>query len=138
MKEILQSSLRHAFTGLAGLGTFLALHGWIDPAEVDKANAAGVSLGDGLQVIIAILVARLVLWVSGKMFANGKLPTADNSATLIVFMCAGSLIVGGLSGCQSANSRGWPVTIGITGPDGAVSYSSKGGLVVEAVIRAEK
>lgn len=119
MKEILNSFLRHAFTGLAGLGTYLAQHGGIDPTDVPAVNAAGVSLGDALQVIIAILLARLFLWLSGKVVKPGA------PLLVVLCLCLGSLTVGGLSGCS-----GMPVTIGLAGPDGTVSYSDKGGLVV--------
>lgn len=130
------SALRHAFTALASLGTFLSVHGWISPSDAAGVNAAGVSLGDALAVVAAAVVARLLIWIGGK-FAGGDV----SLFTLGASMCIGTLAVGGLSACsadQLAAARAIPIRIGIQGPDASVSYSSKSGLAVEAVIRAEK
>lgn len=135
MKDLVHSSLRHVFTALAALGTYLALHGAVGPDDVDAVNAAGASLGDGLSVIVAALVARLFLWLSGKaMWPAGDSKTSGSGVTLLALcLCIGSLAVGGLSGCS-----GVPVRVGIVGPDGTLSYSSKGGLAIDARVHAAK
>lgn len=130
MKDTIATSLRHAFTALAGLGTYLLGHGLIGSEDAPAVNAAGASLGDVLKVVAAALVARLVVWVSGKVVTGG----ASDVHGWALCLCIGSLAVGGLSGCsadQLAAARAVPVRFKLITPGGGIGYSSKAGLTVD-------
>lgn len=109
MKETIASALRHAFTALAGLGTYLALHGLIGAADTASVNVAGATIGDALAVVAAALVARLVVWVTGKMGAADKSPLVP-----VLLVVCGTLAVGGLPAC----SPDYPIS-------GSLSYRDK-------------
>jgi hypothetical protein len=70
MKDYLASLFRHSFTALAGLGGFLAAHSWIDAGDASSVNAAGVSLGAALSVILTAIAGRLLISLLGKIFAG--------------------------------------------------------------------
>jgi hypothetical protein len=143
----LASQIRHFLTFLAGIGTILV--GWhlIDPEQVAAVNAAGAALIDPLLIIagaIAACVARLVLaWIT-NLFRNGsgelesKGGTPPGGAALLFAVLGTAAVLGGLPSCSPGQLANVPIRIGIRGPDAAVSYSSKSGLAVDAVIRGEK
>jgi hypothetical protein len=135
MKNIISTSLRHIFTALAGLGTFLAMHGLIGPSDGAAVDVAGATLGDALAVVAAALVARLVVWATG-MVVTGGVPNVP--LWMLSWLCVGTLVAGGLPACSPAQmeaARAIPIRIGIQGPDGAATYSSKGGLQFHAIVR---
>jgi hypothetical protein len=108
MKPIIATSLRHAFTALAGLGGFLLARGAIGADDVQSVNAAGASLGDALSVIAAALVARLMVWLSGMIVTGG----APSVKSLSLCLCIGTLAVGGLPACSA-----YPVTASLSYQD---------------------
>jgi hypothetical protein len=146
MKNI-ATLIRHTLTFLAGLGGMLVTYSVIAPSEVDAVNAAGSSLIEPLTVIggaIAAGIARLAIGWLRKRFLGPARPGKETSggASLLMLAALGTMagIMGFLPSCSSGdlNSRGWPVTLRIVGPDGTVSYSPKSGLEVEAEVRATK
>lgn len=93
------TALRHAFTALAGLGAFLAAHGWLDPADAPAVDAAGVALGDALGVVVAAIVARFMWWVGSQIVTGG----GGSSVPLLVLLgCCGTVAVGTLPSCSQA------------------------------------
>ena len=128
MKDTLLTSLRHAFTALAGLGGFLLAHGAIETADAANVNAAGATLGEALAVIVAALVARLVVFISGKIVSG-------SASSIVVCLCLGTLAGAGLSACSD-----YPITGTLsyrdpnTGAKAGLSYSPatriKGGITV--------
>ena len=133
MKDTLASLIRHATTALLALGGLLASRDFIDPSDVAAVDAAGVSLQSALVVIVVAIAGRLAIFLAGKIFpaAAAKLtrPEAGGPLAVMGWIVVGTL-AGGL-GCLPACSNGVPLRIGIVGPDGTVSYSSKGGLAVD-------
>ena len=109
------TALRHAFTALAGLGAFLAAHGWLDPADAPAVDAAGVALGDGLGVVAAALVARFVWWVGSQIVSGGG---GSSVPLFIVLTGCGAAAVGTLPSCSLPAPSGseYPVS-------GFVSYT---------------
>lgn len=89
------TAIRHAFTALAGLGAFLAAHGWLDPADAPAVDAAGVALGDAVGVVAAALVARIVWWVGSQIVSGG----GGSSVPLFLLGC-GAAAVGTLPSCS--------------------------------------
>ena len=137
MKAIAATSLRHAFTALAGLGTYLSAHGLIGGADAPAVDAAGASLGDVLAVIAAALVARLAVWLSGKAVTGGS----SRVQSLGLAIGLGSLAIGGLSGCSAAQLaalQAIPVNACVLTPNGKVCYSSKAGNEADVDLSAAK
>ena len=127
MKDTLLTSLRHAFTAFAGLGGYLLAHGAISADDVQSVNTAGASLGEALAVVAAALLARLVIWISGKIVSGGSV------SMIAMCLCLGMLAVGGLSACHPGSNfdaEDWQATAGIsfrdpaTGAKAGLSFSS--------------
>lgn len=138
MKDTITSALSHVFAALAGLGTFLTLHGMIGVSDTSAVDTAGASLGDVLAVILAALVARLGVWISSKVLNGGS---SSGVQVLLLSLFAGTLLAGGLTACsaeQMAAVRGIPIHIGIQGPNGSVGYDSKGGLEIQGTLPDRK
>lgn len=138
--------LRHFLTFLAGLGGLLATYSVIAPSDVDAVNAAGASLIDPLVVIggaVAAGVTRLAMsWLHKQFLGPARLEKeASGGTSLLLVVALGTMagIMGSLPSCSSdLNSRGWPVTVRLEGPDGSVHYSTASGLEVAATVRASK
>lgn len=145
MKTI-QTLIRHAVTSLAGIGTYLAALGAIEPGSAEAANALGAELAEplaGLLSLVAVVAVRLAMaWLSKFIpnlaeKANGGM--SGGAWLLVMGVTAG--LVGALPSCSPAQVtafRGVPIRIGIEGRDAAASYSSKGGLVISARVRGDK
>jgi len=126
------SILRHWFTLLATL-----LTGWLvlppeQQAELTKA------LGDlvGPLVIILTLVVtaawRVALAWIGKILRHGggELENGGSSGGANLLLMIGTMaVLGGLPSCQSLS--GLPIKATVQLEEGALSYSSKGGLEME-------
>jgi len=103
MKNDLASLLRHAFTALAGLGGFLAAQSLLDPADATAVNAAGATLAESLAVIIAAVLARLLLTLTGKWFSAGAGESGPAAGgPLVLVGAAGILLMGCLPSCSVA------------------------------------
>lgn len=141
MKETITSILRHAVTGLAGLGGLLAAKGWIAPDDTAAVDAAGANLGAALVVIGSAVAVRLLMMGLAKfptLFRLGAGETkggtgngASGGAALLLLVSTAAGFMGCLPSCAPGQLSNVPIRIGIVGPDGSVSYSSKGGLQVE-------
>lgn len=137
------SILRHWFT-LAATAITAWLVGILLLSTDDQAALAkAVSDLVGPLVIIGTLIVtalwRVALeWIT-QIFRRGageqeveKSGGSGGTTPLILLACTAAALVGGLPSCSM------PLRVGIAGPDISASYSSKGGLQVDAVIRAEK
>jgi Trk-type K+ transport system membrane component len=151
MKPKLDSYLRHIFTTLI-TAFVVAITGYFSlDAEQAKAVTEGLAkMGDGavaVLLVIAPVMGRL-LWAWGsKIFQSGSGETGNGPAGglgLFVIMMIGVIasgLFGGLTSCTPAQMdalRAVPIRVGVETPDSRVSYSSKGGLVVEARVIREK
>lgn len=114
MKDQLLSLLRHAASGLAGLGALLASKSLIAPDDVDAVNAAGLSLGDSLVVIVGALLMRLLLMGISRFFPTDGNSTRPGVDVLLVMGTAAALMTTTLSSCSD-----YPVT-------GSLSYRDPG------------
>jgi PPE-repeat protein len=141
MKTYIASLLRHALTGLTGLGTFLAAKGLIATDEVAAANAAGVSLADALPVVISIVLARLAITLLGKIFpgeGTGVNGTEGSGGSLpaigLLIMAAG--FGSSLPSCtptQIEAFRNILIEFRVDGPQqSSWAYSSKHGVEIMA------
>ncbi|MDP3851979.1 MAG: hypothetical protein Q8Q59_15865 [Luteolibacter sp.] len=99
------------------------------------------------ETFVAVLGALNVLVrfvTNGKIviFSAGETPKNINGFLLAVaWFAAGTVAVVTLPSCSSAQweaARAIPIRIGIQGPDAEASYSSKGGLQINARIRGTK
>jgi hypothetical protein len=138
MKTYLASLLRHAFTALAGLGAFLLSHNLIDQGDVAAVDAAGVSLGAALVVILTAIIGRMALTIFGKFFAgaageNGG--ASGGAASLLLWAGTAAGFMGGLPSCSPADRasawaafRAVPIRACVAGEYGSACYSSKGGI----------
>jgi len=145
----LSTLIRHAVTYLAGIGTYLYQVGAIDASGVDAANAAGASMQDGTAILlslVAVVATRWAINLLGKIFpaTAAKLTGgAGSGLPLPVILCGAAAGLLGLSlpSCsadQLSAARAIPVRIGIAGPQGTLSYSSKSGLELSARVHADK
>ena len=143
MKDYLSSLLRHAFTALAGLGGLLVSINLIDPADAPAVDAAGGTLASALVVILTAVIGRLLITLGAKIFRigageNGEKNNGGGVGTLPLWIVGtAAALMGALPSCSSIPA-GTPVTFSLIAPDGAVSYSAKGGLSVSAIVRPEK
>jgi hypothetical protein len=98
------SFLRHLFTGLAGIGTYLATLTPVDPATVTQINDAGRDLVDPLAAffaLLAIVAVRLVIAALGKVFPSlgdrlGNAASGGMSGGASVLLISMAAAVGGL------------------------------------------
>lgn len=85
---------------------------------------------------------RIVLFGSGETESNtGNNGASGGNVPLWLVAGATAVLMGGLPSCspeQLAAARAVPIRIGITTDHGTAAYSSKRGIEVDAVIRAEK
>lgn len=103
MKTQLASIIRHALSGLGALGGLLANRAWIDPADAASLDAAGVQVSDGVAIICAAILSRMILTLLGKMGAKpGGKPT--DKASLIIGVLALSAMLPGLVSCAALGS----------------------------------
>jgi hypothetical protein len=139
---------RHVVTYLIGLLTaWLALH--LAGDDLKAATDAAKALIDPLVILggaLSVIVARLAMPFLNKLFRRDTGNAMDDSSgsgmvSLLGLLCMAAGLLGALPSCspaQIAAVREMPIRIGIQGPDAAVSYSSKGGLQVDAVVRGNK
>lgn len=139
MKDLITKTLTTATAALGGLGTYLATKGLIAIGDIDAVNGAGTSLGAALVVILGAVITHLLMVAGAKLFRRGageqeveKSGGSGGTTPLILLACTAAALMGGLPSCSM------PLRVGIAGPDISASYSSKGGLQVDAVIRPEK
>jgi hypothetical protein len=150
MKDQLASLLRHAFTGwIAAIVILLTAKLSLGADDVKAVQDALNQIGAGvlmLVVTLAPILGRLVWAWGANAFRSGTGETENNgksggASLLCVFGTAAALMTTVLPSCsasQWAAARAIPIRIGIAGPDAALNYSSKAGLELNAVIRAEK
>ncbi len=136
MKPYIASLLRHAFTALAGLGGLLLSHNLLDPADVAQVDAAGVSIGTALGVVLTAVIGRLLLTLGGKMFtgAAGESSGTSGVALLFVLVGASAVVMGCLPACstsQLAAAQSVPISTTVHTKYGTASYSTAGGLVLD-------
>jgi hypothetical protein len=140
MNATIQTAIRHALTGLAAVGGFLASRGWIDAAAATDVNSAGAMLADALSAILAALAARLMIFLIGKVTSSGKAKVYGMPFVLGVL--AAGLLAASLPSCTPAQREtlsGIPVRACFTDKDGnRVCYSSKSGLEAEVDRRSGK
>lgn len=119
-----------------------------DQAAQLSAEAVGVIMG------AAAFLAGLLTWVVQALLAkyfprDGGNGGGSSGGNLLLALASGlatwgtvaGLCLTGLSSCSTPaglNSRGWPVTLGITGPDGTLTYSQEAGLGITATIHGDK
>lgn len=144
MKTTIASLLRHAFTGLAGVGALLATKGWIDPEDATAVNAAGVSLGEAVVVILAAVCGRMLISVMGKVLRQGAGEgTPPGGVGIPIIMCMGLGLLGlSLASCTPADQaalRAVPLQACYIGEHGErICYSTKDGVLVEVDQRSAK
>ena len=140
MKTYLASLLRHACTALAGLGGFLAMNNLITPADAPAVDAAGVSLGGALTVVLTALAARAFITLMGKLNLG---TSADNgtgsgmSPVWIGLIALAGFIGLALPACSPAQQAAFssiPIKSCVITDYGTVCYSSKDG--IEATVDA--
>jgi hypothetical protein len=135
---------RHGVTYLVGLLTaWLAVHLAADDLKVatDAANA----LVEPLVILVGfvgVILARLAMPFFNKIFRRdtGNAMDAGSGSGMVPMLgllCMAAGLLGALPSCSGLDPA-FPIRIGIQGPDAAVSYSSEGGLQVDAVIRGTK
>lgn len=113
MKDSILSLVRHALTGLAGLGGFLASKSLVDAGDAAAVNAAGASLAEAMAVILAAMLARLVIYAVAR-FSPSSNSQANGWAWVCCIGVAGTAAVGTLSSCSS-----YPIT-------GSIMYRDPG------------
>ena len=132
MKDYIASLLRHAFTALAGLGGFLLSKGLIDAADAPAVDGAGGTLGAALAVILTAILGRLVLSLTAKVFRSGAGESGNRGGSgdlpLVLILGTGAAFMGL---CLPSCSPGLPIKATVQVEEGALSYSSKGGLEME-------
>ena len=108
MNEYIASLLRHAFTGLAGLGGLLLANNLIGAADVPAVDAAGATLGSALVVIGTAMLGRLIITLTNKLFRHGAGETGGNSprsggGAVCVCISTAAIFFGlGLPSCSNA------------------------------------
>jgi hypothetical protein len=140
------SQIRHFLTFLAGLGGLFLSWQIIAPDQVAAVDKAGADLIDPLIIIIGAVaagLARLALgWIGSLIgLGAGELGNKASGFPVWVGLIATAALVGVLPSCSPAQMdalRAVPIRVGVETPDSRVSYSSKGGLVVEARVVREK
>lgn len=148
MKPKLDSYLRHIFTTLVTALVVMITGYFVLDAEQAKAVTEGLAkMGDGAVMVLLVIapVMGRLLWAWGsKIFQRGSGETGNSSAGglgLWMVGCGMAGLLGGLPSCtptQMDALRAVPIRVGVETPDSRVSYSSKGGLVVEARVIREK
>lgn len=145
MKTTIASLLRHAFTGLAGVGALLATQGWIDPEDATAVSAAGVSLGEAVVVIVAAVLGRALISVMGKVLRQGAgegRPSGGVGVPILMCMGLGFLMGLSLASCTPADQaalRAVPLQACYIGEHGEkICYSTKDGVLVEVDQRSGK
>jgi len=119
MKTYIASLLRHCFTALAGLGGLLLSKNLIDAGDVTQVNAAGVSLGAALVVILTAVLGRLAITGIGKIFpavgngVNGRTGSGGGLPAIGLLAMTVGLIGMGLPSCATT-----------TAPDGTVTRTT--------------
>jgi len=138
MKTTIASLMRHAFTSLAGLGGFLLSHHLLDAGDVSQVNAAGVSLGTALVVILTGVIGRLILTLTGKLFTGGmpgeSSGTSGGMVSLFMLVGTSAVVMGCLPACsasQVAAAQSVPISTTVHTKYGTASYSTAGGLVLD-------
>lgn len=141
MKETIASLLRHAFTALAGLGTFMYSQGYIGAEDVVDVNASGAAMSDALSALVVAILVRLFIKFSGKVIGAHVNDGKNNNGFLgLLLLGAVGLLGFGLPSCSPSQveaAKAVPIKACYTSKDGArVCYSSKDG--VEVDVRAGK
>ena len=142
MKETIATLLRHAFTALAGLGTFMYSQGYIGSDDVADVNASGAALGNALSAIIVVILVRLFMKFSGKLMDAHAADVDtekknDDGGLYGLLLLLGMVGLFGLalpscSPSQLEAARAVPINACYTSKDGArVCYSSKDGVEVD-------
>lgn len=143
MKDSILSLVRHLFTGLAGLGGFLVSKGMAAPDDAAQLDTAGATLADALAVILAIVLAKLVVMLLGRLGGGGAMTLTG--ASLAVGTGAGALAI-----CPpSCSQAGWeryraaaeavPVQACYYDKQGnRICYSTKDGVTLEVDERSGK
>ena len=133
---------RHEVTYLVGLlVAWFTLH-LTAPEDLKTATDSAHALVEPLVVVagfVAVILTRLAMPALNKIFRRGSGENDGDSAGglspcwIIVVMAAA--LMGALPSCSP---NGTPVTFRLIGPDGAIGYSSKGGLVISGTIHGDK
>lgn len=138
MKETLTSLLRHAFTALLGLGTFMYSQGYIGSDDVADVNASGAAMANALSAIIVVLLSRLFLKFSGKLIdAHVNEEKNDNGFLGLLLLGMVGLFGFALPSCSPAQVeavRAIPVRASFVDKQGRVwAYDPRTGVSVMLV-----
>jgi hypothetical protein len=131
------TQVRHLLTFLAGIGTMLLTWNLIAPEQVAAVNKAGGDMIEPLVIILGAVAAglfRLLISWAGTIFRRGAGEENDDSgkgrpggaAQLLLLMGTAAVLMGCLPSCSN-----FPVKVTAILEEGALSYSSKGGLEME-------
>lgn len=154
MQDKIYSAIRHAFTGwILAAVLFLTAKLSLTPEQSKTLSDALTQIGSELMLIIITLapVVGRILWAwVGSAFrrGSGESVHGDGSSAgpsggvgLWIALSTAALCMGALPSCSPAfleAARAVPIRIGVETDYGRGSYSSKGGIELDAVIRAEK
>jgi hypothetical protein len=131
----LASQIRHCLTFLAGLGGLFLSWQIIAPEQVAEVNKAGADLIDPIMIIIGAVaagVARLVIGWIGSLIGRGAGGIGDKLSGIPVWLglLGTAVVIGGsLPSCSALS--GLPIKVTAQVEEGALSYSSKGGIEME-------
>jgi hypothetical protein len=108
MKNELASLLRHSLTALAGIGGLLAARGCIQMEDAPAVDAAGLSMVEGIVVVVMAIVARVLISVMGKIGATKKVANSGGSLPLVALTGALLSLVtaASLSSCAGVDMDG--------------------------------
>jgi hypothetical protein len=146
--KTLATLIRHVVTYAVGLlVSFLTVH--LSGVELQTGVDAANALVEPLVVLVGLLgviASRLAMPFLHKLFRAGSGDTDDGPAgglsPVVIGMVGTAVAIGGsLPSCSPAQLealRGVPIRLGVETDDSRVSYSSKGGLLLEARVRREK
>ena len=130
MKEFIQSHIRHGLTFLAGGITFLQSKGLLSTEEASEASAKFEGAADLLAPMIAVVIARVVISLLGRIPMDKLGGLFGRFSVLCVCGLSTALACGGLVSCS--------VLEGVD-VDGKVYYrhesGAKGGI---ALVEGEK
>jgi hypothetical protein len=131
----LASQVRHFLTFLAGLGGLFLSWNILAPEQVAEVNQAGADLIDPIMIILGAVaagLARLLIGWIGSLIGRGAGEVGDKLSGIPVWLgLIGTAVAlgGALPSCSALS--GLPIKATVQVEEGALSYSSKGGLEME-------
>lgn len=135
---------------VAAIVAFLVSKKLIDTEQANQLGAEVVTVITGASAFLAGMITVVLQSLYSQFFprdggngggGSGGNPLPALAIGLATWGTVAGLCATSLSSCQlpaGTNSRGWPVTLGITGPDGTLTYSQEAGLGLTAKIRGTK